>query len=120
MKKVMKTDEILARVLLYIAISIMPCVQMEADWPSKNADRRMPILDMKVWIGREWDVIYSHYEKPVSSKTVLHSRSAHPSSCKISVHTQEILRRMLNCSKKKTHLQMQRLHERRSEESKGK
>ena len=94
------SDERLARVLLDIANSIMPCVQMEADWPSKNEDRRMPILDMKVWMGKEGDVIYSHYEKPVSSKTVLHSRSAHPTSCKRSVHTQEILRRLLNCSKK--------------------
>ena len=91
-------DERLAKVLVDIANSIMKCIQMEADWPSKNSDKRLPILDMKTWTNQDGDVVYAHYEKPVSSKTVLHSKSAHSSGCKRSVHTQEILRRMLNCS----------------------
>ena len=94
----MEPDERLARVLLDIANSIMKCVQMEADWPSKNNDRKMPILDMKTWTNARGTVMYQHYEKPVSSKTVLHSKSAHPATCKRSVHTQEILRRLMNSS----------------------
>ena len=93
-------DERLARVLLGIANDIMTCVQMEADWPTKNTDKRLPILGMKVWTNQDGDVMYTHYEKPVSSKTVLNSKSAHSSGCKRSVHTQEILRRILNCSGK--------------------
>ena len=91
-------DERLARVLVDIANSVMRCVQMEADWPTKNSDRRLPILDMKTWTNHDGDAMYTHYEKAVSRKTVLHSKSAHSSGCKRSVHTQEILRRMLNCS----------------------
>ena len=41
-------DERLARVLLDIANDIMECVKMEADWPSKNSDKKLPILGMKV------------------------------------------------------------------------
>ena len=97
---VRQPDERLAMVLLDIANDIVDCVQMEADWPTKNADKRLPILDMKTWTNQEGYVMYTHYEKPVSSKTVLHAKSAHSSGCKRSVHTQEVLRRMLNCSRR--------------------
>ena len=43
----------MAKLLLDIANSVMKCIQMEADWPSKNPDRSMPILDMKVWTDEE-------------------------------------------------------------------
>ena len=91
-------DERLAKILLDIDNSIMPCIKMEADWPSKNGDKKMPILDMKVWMSRDEHVVYQHYEKDVASKTILHSQSAHASSCKRSVNTQEVLRRLMNSS----------------------
>ena len=91
-------DAILARVLREIANSVMSCIKMEADWPSNNRDSKMPILDMKVWMDKESNVTYQHYEKDVASKTVLHSKSAHSASCKRSVHTQEVVRRLLNSS----------------------
>ena len=93
-------DERMAKILLSIANSIMPCVVMEGDWPSKNTDSKMAILDMKVWIDQNGDILYEHYEKDVSSKTVLHARSAHSAACKKGVHTQEVLRRLLNSSKR--------------------
>ena len=93
-------DERLARVLLDIANDVIPCIKMEADWPSRNRDGRLPILDMKVWMDKEGTVMYSHYEKPMSNKSVLHSKSAHPANCKRSVHTQEVIRRILNCSRR--------------------
>ena len=93
-------DERLARVLLEIANDIIPCIKMEADWPSKNKDDRLPILDMKVWNDADGNVLYGHYEKPMSRKSVLNARSAHPAACKRSVHTQEILRRIMNCSRR--------------------
>ena len=91
-------DERLARVLKDIANHVMEGIEMEADFPSKNEDGKMPVLDMKVWIGDDGNVVHQHYEKAVSSRDVLHSQSAQSSSCKRSVHTQEILRRMLNTS----------------------
>ena len=91
-------DERLAKMLLNIANSVMDCIEMEADWPSKNDDQKMPILDMKVWMDKEGTILYQHYEKEVSSKTVLNERSAHSRMCKKGVHTQEVLRRLLNTS----------------------
>ena len=54
---------------------------MEADWISKNRDGKMPILDMKVWTSDEGTLLYQHYEKDVSSKTVLNAKSAHYAAC---------------------------------------
>ena len=74
---------------------------MEANFPSKNQDGKMPILDMKVWMCEEEGyILHQHYEEPVSNREVLHSQSAQSSGCKKSVHTQEKLRRMLNTSSK--------------------
>ena len=80
-------DERLVEILKEIANSVMPCIQMEADWPSKNEDGKLPILDLKVWTNDKGDILYTHYEKPMSSKSILHTKSAHTESCKRSVHT---------------------------------
>ena len=80
-------DERLAIILLSIANSVMECVKMDADWPSKNRDRKMPILDMKVWTNDEGTLL--HYEKNVSSKTILNAKSPHSAVCERGVHTQE-------------------------------
>ena len=74
---------------------------MEADYPSKYQDGKMPVHDMNVWMsGENGYVLNQHYEKAVSNKGVLHSQSAQSSSCKRSVHTLDVLRRMLNTSPK--------------------
>ena len=72
---------------------------MEYDTPSRNANKKMPILDMKVWLDNNTgNILFQHYEKPTASKNILHANSAPPITCRDSVHTQEILRRILNCS----------------------
>ena len=91
-------DERMANALIKIANGVMECVKMEADMPSKNEDGKLPILDMKVWMSKDGDIMFQHYEKPMSSKAVLHEESAHPSACKRGVHVQEVVRRLLNSS----------------------
>ena len=93
-----EADERLLRLLLDIANSIMNCVTMEGDCPSRNEDNKLPILDMKTWNKEDGTILFQHYEKKVSSKKVIHSESAHSNACKRSVHTQEILRRLMNSS----------------------
>ena len=43
-------------------------------------------------------LLFQHYEKPTASKNILHAQSSQSVSCKNSVHTQEILHRILNTS----------------------
>ena len=76
-------EERLTSILKEIANDVMPCIEMEADWPEKNSDKKLPILDMKVWMDAQGNIIYQHYEKPMTSKTVLHSTSAHLNNCNI-------------------------------------
>ena len=92
-------DERTARILTDIANDIMPGIVMEYDTPSRNADNKMPILDMKVWIEQqEGNILFQHYEKPTTSKDIMHANSAQLVTCRNSVHTQEILRRLINSS----------------------
>ena len=89
----------LATILKDIANDVQEGIEMEEDFPSKNENGRMPILDMSVWADKDDGyILYSHYEKPMSSKLVMHAESAQSSSCKRSVHTQEVMRRLLNSS----------------------
>ena len=93
-------DKRLAEILCDIANNVMGCIKMEADWPSRNENKKLPILDMEVWTDENGIILYSHYEKPMKLKTVINSKSAHPAACKRGVHTQEILRRIFNCSRR--------------------
>ena len=58
----------------------------------------MPILDMNVWMDEYGFMLSEHYQKSMASTKVMHSQSAQSLQCKRSVHTQEILRRLLNSS----------------------
>ena len=92
-------DERTARVLVEIANSVVPGIIMEYDVPSQNLDFKMAILDMKVWIDQETgNIMFQHYEKPSASQNIMHAKSAQSISCRNSVHTQEILRRLFNSS----------------------
>ena len=63
----------------------------------------MPILDPKVWIEKHEThtvIMHEFYSKEVTSKNVINAKSAIPWSTKRIVLTQEILRVLLNCSKR--------------------
>ena len=87
-----------ARVLKDIANDVQLGITMEDDFPSRNEDNKLPILDMKVWTDDKHNIVYEHYEKGVASKKVLHQNSAQSQTCKKSVHVRELVRRMLNTS----------------------
>jgi hypothetical protein len=91
-------EERTVRVLLSIANSVQHGIIMEADHPGRNIDSKLAILDMKVSMDNEKFAVYQHYEKPVSSKQVIHAQSALSPRCKLSVHVSEIVRRILNTS----------------------
>ena len=58
-------------------------MKMEVDSPSRHEDRKMPILDLKVWIERReqprpYVVMHEFYSKEVASKSMVNARSALP------------------------------------------
>ena len=92
-------EERLARVLKVIANDVSKDIVMVEDYPTKNNNGKMAVLDMNVWMNVENFILYEHYEKPMSCKKVMHADSAISPSCKRSVHTQGVLRRLFNCSR---------------------
>ena len=62
------------------------------------ADAKLPTLDFKLWVVDKNVVVYSFFEKPMSSNQVIHRDSALPENMKISSLTAEVLRRMMNVS----------------------
>ncbi|KXJ11003.1 hypothetical protein AC249_AIPGENE16189 [Exaiptasia diaphana] len=70
---------------------------------------KLPILDLKVWIEKKDDevdgnivkyncVLHEFYLKEVSSKSIIHARSALSWPTKRTILTQEVLRVLKNCS----------------------
>ena len=72
---------------------------MEADYPNHNGDKKLAILDMKVWQDiQEGHIMFQHFEKPMATQKIMHAASAQSPSCKKRVHTREVLRQLLNSS----------------------
>jgi hypothetical protein len=80
-----------------VANTIHPMIQMEEDTPSNHTDSKIPILDLKCWIGADGQIWFHHYEKPMASKMVLPARSALPMTQKRNIHINECVRRLRNC-----------------------
>ena len=71
-----EVDEMTMKVFGDIANSIDPAIQVEIDYPSKNVDKMMPILDMKMAMDNNNLVKYKFYRKPQSNKYTMMERSA--------------------------------------------
>ena len=55
--------------------------EMEADFHSRNPDKKVSILDTKIRMS-DGLIVFQRYEKPVSSKEVLNIKSAQSMACK--------------------------------------
>ena len=64
-----------------IADGIDPCIKVTTDCGLNHADGKVPILDVKVWIGvsslGEVKVLHTHYMKDVSSRVMMKVDSSH-------------------------------------------
>ena len=87
--------------------SIHLSIQLEIDRPSRHADQKLPVLDLKMWVEKEEKggkqqseniVMHEFYSKGVSSKSVINTRSTLSWGSKRTILTQEVLRVLLNCS----------------------
>ena len=96
-----RDDERTMKTLKTIGDSIHVSIKLETDYPSKHEDRKIPILDLKLWIAETEEgtkILYEHYEKEISSKAVIMARSSMPMQTKRTILTQEILRILTHCN----------------------
>ena len=95
-------DEVMMELMKEIGDSIHPSIQLTTDYPSKNQDEKIPILNLKVWMERnqeeQTNILYEHYRKEVSKKSTVHARSAMGIRQKRSILSQDLLTIMNNCS----------------------
>ena len=73
-------------------------VQFTYDVPELNPDGKLPVLDLKVFMSPENEVLYEFYEKPTKNSRVILASSALSWSQKRTILTQEALRRIRNTS----------------------
>ena len=101
-------DERTMKFLQTVANSIHPSIRMTIDYPTKYAEGKVPMLDVKMWITKirdKWKVLYEHYEEwlqGMATKAVIHATSAIPFKMKRTVLTQEMLQILLHCSRSMT------------------
>ena len=90
-------DKRTAAVLRSIANEICPGIIMQEDVPSNHSTRKLPILDLEVWVSNS-RIYHSFYKKPMATKKVVHAKSALPTKVKRSILLEEGSRRLRNCS----------------------
>ena len=90
--------------------TIHDSIKLQVDTPLLHTDKKMPILDLKVWCEKRLIIdknnnpieknliLHEFYSKPMATKHVMHSRTAFPDKMKKTVLTQEMLRAILRCS----------------------
>ena len=77
-----EADERTAELVMELANTICPYLQMEVDFPSRNPTGWMPILNLQVRMADDNTVDFKWYGKPMSSPFSILNRSAMPPSVK--------------------------------------
>ena len=95
-----ETDVHAMRLLKELGDDIHSSIKLEYECPSMHTDKKLPVLDVKIWIetGESNKLLHEYYQKTVASRMVIHARSSLPWSTKRTVLTQEVLRILLRCS----------------------
>ena len=91
-----------------IAETIHRSIQVTVDCPAYHDDKKVPILDLKVWLqtvtggvdGSTVLLLHEYYYKDVATKAVVDVRSAVPVETKRITLIQEVLRILRNCSRR--------------------
>ena len=87
-----------ANVMCELANGIDPMISFTVDTCDKNQDKKLPMLDVKVYLDENQRLIHDHFEKSTKNKRVILASSALSWAQKRTIHTQECIRIMRNTS----------------------
>jgi hypothetical protein len=100
-----ETDRRVAEMVRELADQLMPMIKLEEDFPSNHETKKLPILDLEVWMeeaevdGRKMpQVMTGFYKKKVSSEATLSAKSSYPAAGTKATLVEETLRRLRNNS----------------------
>ena len=93
-------DKVVGELLRSMANSITPMFKFEEDVCSNHADKKLPILDLKVWSEAQECAVIKHtfYKKSMATQGTLRANTAYPTSQIRAIMVEEVLRRLRNCS----------------------
>ena len=102
-----ETDKRTMREVRKMANTILPFIVMEETVASECLERKLPVLDFKIWQEKrkneegknETVICHEYYENPMSSQLMMMMRSAMPHRTKIVSLSQEVIRRQRNTSR---------------------
>ena len=86
-----------SKILLEIANTIFPWIQLTSDCPSLNPSKYMPILDIQCCVTDN-QIRFKFFKKPVSNHLLISKNSAMPYQTKRAALSSEALRRLRNTS----------------------
>ena len=102
----LETDEISMNVIKQVADSLEDMVNTEIDFPSnsKNKEKKMAILDIKVWVEKteiknkeiKKQIFFEYYEKPMCSRFVLMKDSAAPKTTCFNTGRHQKIEKLIN------------------------
>ena len=99
-------DKVVGELLRTMADSITPMLLFEEDVCSNYQDGKLPILDLKVWKAQSQEgptlIRHDFYKKPMASQATLRASTAYPTPQLRAIMTEEVLRRLRNCSPEST------------------
>ena len=81
-----------------IANDVNPMIRFTFDLPEKHQDKKLPVLDLKVWLSKTEELMYEFYEKPTKNAKTILASSAISWHQKRTILTQEAIRRLRNTS----------------------
>ena len=73
-------------------------IKMTIDYPSLHDDNKLPVLDLKVWVGDNNQMFHEFYMKPMAYQGLIRHDSGLPSRMIKNVIFNEGMRRVSNCS----------------------
>ena len=87
-----------SRIMKDIMNSVLKFLNLKMEIGDDFDNKKLPTLDLEIWVQPGGRVLYQHYEKPMNTNLVIQKSSALSENTKVSSLTQEVVRVLLNCS----------------------
>ena len=94
-------DARMVRVLLPVMNSINTDLEFTTELREDFQDRKLPTLDCKLWLEEDGSLNHTYFEKDMRSQLVIPEKSAMAMSQKISILSNDLVRRLSNINVEK-------------------
>ena len=90
----------MVRIRTSILNNINQDLQFTAETPAEFGNKRLPTLDFSIWLEKNGEINHSYFQKEMKTPYVIMKRSAMSQHSKVSILSNEIVRRLSNINHK--------------------